>query len=223
MLTRQEKLSELYKELGREVRQLNMETYATNRLMLPALVIGLLVLHGKVGSFFGITFKNPDAAYLLVWVGCLVISFIWIINMSRVAQLGRWHRQTAHKCESELELIGHRRIVALDDAFVPQFLRHSNLRFFGFGIYLFLLLVSFPLADNSCPNNILCRNNVYCVALLLAATLSRIIFWVYVKRPHDSELKQCPYCKGLTADPVGKTVVKCSHCGRHGDFYLLKY
>ena len=132
MLTRQEKLLELYKELGREVRQLNMETYATNRLMLPALVIGLLVLHGKVGSFFGITFNNPDAAYMLVWFGCLVISFMWIFNMSRIAQLGRWHRQTAHKCESELELIGNRRILALDDAFVPQCLRHSNLRFFGF-------------------------------------------------------------------------------------------
>ena len=231
MLTRQEKLLELYKELGRETRQLNMETYATNRLMLPALVIGLLVLHGEVESFLGITFKNPDAVHLLIWFGCFVISFMWIFNMSRVAQLGRWNRKTAHKCESDLGLIGNRKIVALDKVFVHQWLRHSNLRFFGFGIYLFLLLLSFPLKQIICwyADNLDC-SIIYWLALLLtvyAASLlvcivSYRIYWYYVKRPQDAKLKQCSYCKELTA-PAGKTIVKCSHCGRHGDFYLLKY
>ena len=221
MLTRQEKLLELYKELGRETRQLNMETYATNRLMLPALVIGLLVLHGEVESFLGITFKNPDAAHLLIWFGCFVISFMWIFNMSRVAQLGRWNRETAHKCESDLGLIGNRKIVALDKVFVPQWLRHSNLRFFGFGLYLFLLLLSFPWREIICWY--LDREIIHCVALLLAGGVALLLYWFYVKRPRDAKLKQCSYCKELTAERAKRTVVKCSHCGRHGDFYLLKY
>ena len=193
-MDRQEKLLELYKELGREVRQSNMETYATNRLMLPALVIGLLVLYGKVKSFLGITFNNPDAVHLLVWFGCFVISFMWIFNMSRVAQIGRWHRETAHWCELQLDLAGHRRIAALDDEFMPIWLRHSNLRFFGFGIYLFLLLVSFPLKEIICcyADN-LDRGIIYCVALLLAGIVSYIIpkaiYWFYVKRPQDAKLK----------------------------------
>ena len=229
MLTNREKnLLELYKELGHEVRQLNMETYATNRLMLPALVIGLLVLYGEVKQFLGVNIENVEAVYVLVWVGCLVISFIWIINMSRVAQLGRWHRQTAHACESELELIGHRRIVALDAVFVHQWLRHSNLRFFGFGIYLFLLLASFPLREiiRCYVYNVDCRICYYVISLLagvVSCIIPTAIHWYYVKRPQDAKLKRCPYCKELTAELVGKTVVKCSHCRRHGGYDLLDY
>ena len=51
-------LLELYKELGLEVRQRSSERPATNRLMLPPLVIGLLVLYGKVEKFLGIEFKT---------------------------------------------------------------------------------------------------------------------------------------------------------------------
>ena len=225
MLTRQEKLLELYKELGRETRQLNMETYATNRLMLPALVIGLLVLYGEVEQFLGVKIENAVAVHKLIWFGCFVISFMWIFNMSRVAQLSRWNRETAHAYESELGLIANRRLFALDNTFSPLLLRHSNLRFFGFGIYLFLLLLSFPWREIICWH--LDLEIIHCVVLLLAFILSaiatRLVWWGYVGRSRNAKLKQCSYCKGLTAEPAKKTGDKCRHCGRHGDFNLLNY
>ena len=100
MLNDEKKLSlELHKELGLEVRQLNSETYKANGLMLPALVIGLLVLYGEVETFLGVRFENSGAIHRIVWVGCVVISLIWICHMSRLAQLARWHRETQKRCE----------------------------------------------------------------------------------------------------------------------------
>ena len=64
-----------YKELGLEARQYNSEVYQTNRLMLPALIIGLLILYGAAdklpwlkiddpwdlsGGFFGVCRNIPD-------------------------------------------------------------------------------------------------------------------------------------------------------------------
>ena len=91
-------LLELYKELGLEVRQRSSERAATNRLMLPPLVIGLLVLYGEVEKFLGIEFNNPEAIHWLVWFGCVTISLIWICNMSRLAQLSHWHLKTQREC-----------------------------------------------------------------------------------------------------------------------------
>ena len=82
--------------------------------MLPALVIGLLVLYGEVETFLGIEFKNPEAIHRLVWLGCVVISLIWICNMSRLAQLSHWHLETQRECERKLGLIGHRKIYKMD-------------------------------------------------------------------------------------------------------------
>ena len=101
---------ELYKELGLEVRQRSSERSATNRLMLPPLVIGLLVLYGEVGTFLGVEFNNPEAMHRLVWLGCVVISLIWICNMSRLAQLSHWHLETQRECECKLGLLGHKRL-----------------------------------------------------------------------------------------------------------------
>ena len=132
---------ELYKELGLEARQRSLETYATSRLMLPPLVIGLLVLYGEVETFLGVEFKNPEAIHWLVWFGCVVISLIWICNTSRLAQLSHWHLETQRQCERKLGLRGHRKIAKIDEkSFISKVLRHSMLRFVGFGIYFFLLL-----------------------------------------------------------------------------------
>ena len=134
-------LLELYKELGLEVRQRSSETYATNRLMLPPLVIGLLVLYGEVETFLGVSFNNPEAIHQLVWFGCVVISLLWICNMSRLAQLSHWHLATQRQCERKLKLRGHRKITKIDEkSLISKALRHSVLRFVGFGIYFFLLL-----------------------------------------------------------------------------------
>ena len=136
---------ELYKELGLEGRQRGSERTATNRLMLPPLVIGLLVLYGEVETFLGVEFDNPEAIYRLVWFGCVVISLIWICNMSRLAQLSHWYLETQRECERNLGLIGHQKIAKKDkkrgeDLPVLNILRHSKLRFIGFGIYFSLLL-----------------------------------------------------------------------------------
>ena len=169
MLSDQKKLLlELYKELGLEVRQRSSERSATNRLMLPPLVIGLLVLYGEVGKFLGVEFKNPEAIHWLVWFGCVVISLIWICNMSRLAQLSHWHLETQRECERKLGLIGHQKIAKTDekkakDSPFPIVLRHSKLRFVGFWMY-FTLLLSFGVKNvghylvekftNSCVNNV---------------------------------------------------------------------
>ena len=141
MLNDEKKLSlELYKELGLEVRQLGLETYATNRLMLPPLVIGLLVLYGAVEKFLGGQVAISRDALCLIWFGCALISLIWICNMSRLAQLSHWHLETQRRCECTLELIGHRKVFNNDKQYAPRILRHSALRFIGFGTYFFLLL-----------------------------------------------------------------------------------
>ena len=95
MLNDQNKLLlELYKEMGLEGRQHGLERQATNRLMVPPLVIGLLVLYGEVEKFLGVEFNNPEAIHQLVWFGCFAISLIWICNMSRLAQLSHWNLET---------------------------------------------------------------------------------------------------------------------------------
>ena len=46
-----------YKETGLEFRHHDTQISAANRLMLPPLVIGLLVLYGEVDKFLGVEFK----------------------------------------------------------------------------------------------------------------------------------------------------------------------
>lgn len=146
MLSDDNKLAlEFYTEMGRDVRQFNSETYLTNRLMLPPLVIGLLLLYGDVEKFLGVEFQNPATVHSLVWFGCVMMSLIWICNMSRLAQLSQIDRQTLRESERKLGIKGHRKILEIDkkmekDIGVSKILRHSRLRFFSFGMYFFLLL-----------------------------------------------------------------------------------
>ena len=80
MLNDEKKLSlELYKELGLEVRQLGLETYATNRLMLPPLVIGLLMLYGAVEKFLGGQVVISRDALYLIWFGCALEPVLKVI------------------------------------------------------------------------------------------------------------------------------------------------
>lgn len=142
MISEEKKLLlELYKELGIEVRHFNSEVYATNRLMLPPLVIGLLVLYGDVEKFLGVEFQNAEVVHQLVWFGCVPISLMWICNVSRLTQLVHLNRKTLRECECKLGLKGHRKIAEMDEkSTVSKVLRHSALRFTGFGIYFSLLL-----------------------------------------------------------------------------------
>ena len=143
LLNDQKKLwLEEYKELGLEFRHLDSQVSATNRLMLPPLVIGLLVLYGKVNKFFGVEFNNPEAAHHLIWLGCFIISLIWVFNVSRLAQLVHSHLETRRENEPQLGLSGHTKIYNRDKTVgVRKILRHNILRLIGFGIYFSLLLL----------------------------------------------------------------------------------
>ena len=206
MLSDQKKLwLEEYKELGIEVRQFNSETYATNRLMLPPLVIGLLVLYGEVEKFLGVEIKNPDAVHQLVLFGCVMISLIWICNVSRLAQLSYLDRATIRQREYNLGLKGHGKIYAIDEKMVKdlpvtKILRHSGLRLVGFGTYFFLLL-HFMLKSMDfikVPSLLIGWHDVLILlfAILGGGGMSFLIWRIYFKGPSSSS---------------GETPVKCQH------------
>ena len=173
---------ELYKELGLEVRQYNSEVYATNRLMLPPLIIGLLVLYGKFEKFLGVDINNSEAVHQLVWFGCVIISLIWIFNVSRLAQLGHLHRETIRQCECKLGIKGHRKIAAIDkNSSISKIVRHNMLRFIGFGIYFALLL--FKLKS---INFLALLKSIGCcevVSILVSGGVSFGIWYFYFKKP----------------------------------------
>ncbi len=191
MISDEKKLTlELYKELGLEVRQFNSETYATNRLMLPPLIIGLLVLYGDVEKFLGVEFQNAEVVHWLVWLGCVLISLMWICNISRLAQLARWHLETSRQCEFKLGLIGHRRVFAIDEiSRVSKILRHSVIRFFGFGIYFSLLLTFLLKSIDFSKVLILLRcivsgeTLIALITIIVSGSLSFLIWHFYFQKP----------------------------------------
>ena len=197
MLNDEKKLSlELYKELGLEVRQLGLETYATNRLMLPPLVIGLLMLYGAVEKFLGGQIVISRDALYLIWFGCALISLMWICKMSRLAQLSHWHLETQRRCEYKLEVIGHRNIAHKDEkSLISKILRHSQLRFIGFGVY-FALLLNFLLRSmtfNGVPSRLesIISHEVFVpwVAIINSVVLSLLILCFYFKKPFSLSSK----------------------------------
>lgn len=166
-------LLELYKELGYAVRQSTSEVYETNRLMLPPLVIGLLVLYGDVDKFLGVEFQNAEAVHDLVWFGCVIISLIWICNVSRLAQLVHWHLETMRQCESKLGLKGHKKIAQKDEKLaISKILRHNSLRLLGFGIYFYLLL-------NVPPTIFCCETLIPWFSIGASVVLSFGIWYLY--------------------------------------------
>ena len=197
MISEEKKLSlELYKELGLEVRQLGLETYATNRLMLPPLVIGLLMLYGAVEKFLGGQIVISRDALYLIWFGCALISLMWICKMSRLAQLSHWHLETQRRCEYKLEVIGHRNIAHKDEkSLISKILRHSQLRFIGFGVY-FALLLNFLLRSmtfNGVPSRLesIISHEVFVpwVAIINSVVLSLLIWCFYFKKPFSLSSK----------------------------------
>ena len=137
---------EAYKELGLQFRHYASEITSTNRLMLPPLVIGLLVLYGEVEKFLGVEINNPEAVHQLVGLGCVTISMIWIFNVSRLAQLQQINLNTLIKHEEKLGLDGYSTITAIDknmEWHLPfsKILRHHVLRLIGFWIYFSYLLL----------------------------------------------------------------------------------
>ena len=136
------KLLELYKELGADVRHFDRHVYVVNFQMLPALVIGLLVLYGGIKKLGPIEFDNSDDAYVIVWIGCFLISLMWIIAVSRFAQVFHIHMKTRRQCECLLGLNGHSKIAQMDnESKFSKWLGHYRLRLFGFWMYFFLLLI----------------------------------------------------------------------------------
>ena len=126
---------------------------------------------------------SRDVLYLILF-GCALISLMWICKISRLAQLSHWHLETQKQCEYKLELIGHRKIVHRDEnSTVSKFLRHSVLRFFGFGIY-FSLLLNFPLKSIVSYNAFIPR-----VAIIVSGILSIWIWYFYFKQPFRTSNK----------------------------------
>ena len=135
-------LMDEYKEAGLEFRHHDTQISAANRLMLPPLVIGLLVLYGEVDKFLGVEFKNPEAARLLIWSGCMIISLIWVFNVSRTGQLAHSHLDTRRENAEIFGLRGHAKIFIMDqDSGFSKIFRHNKLRLVGFWVYLCLLLL----------------------------------------------------------------------------------
>ena len=189
-------LMDEYKEAGLEFRHHDTQISAANRLMLPPLVIGLLVLYGEVDKFLGVEFKNPEAVHQLVWVGCLIISLIWVFNVSRTGQLVRSHLDTRRENAEIFGLRGHTKIFIMDqDSGFSKIFRHNVLRLVGFGIY-FALLLNFLLrsmAFNGVPSPLesIISHEVFVpwVAIINSGVLSVLIWYFYFKKPFSLSSK----------------------------------
>ena len=138
-------LLEEYKELGLQVRHYASEIASTNRLMLPPLVIGLLVLCGEVKKFLGVEFHNVKTVHSLIWSGCFMIALMWGFNITRLSRIMQDNLNTLRKNERKLGLGGHINIAKMDffiEQILPysKILRHDVMRLIGFWIYLSILL-----------------------------------------------------------------------------------
>ena len=192
-----------YKEHGLEFRHHDTQISAANRLMLPPLVIGLLVLYGEVDKFLGVEFKNPEAAHLLIWSGCLIISLIWVFNVSRTAQLVHSHLDTRRKNSEIFGLRGHAEIFKMDkNSPAPIVLRHYNIRLIGFWIYISLLLnlIFRFIKFNEVPislNVILIPAGLSLLAVLILGALSFFIRRLYFNKSPSSSENESNKLKGI--------------------------
>ena len=116
--------------------------------------------------------------------------------MSRLAQLSHWHLETQRRCEYKLEVIGHRNIAHKDEkSLFSKILRHSALRFIGFGVY-FALLLNFLLRSmtfNGVPSLLesIISHEVFVpwVAIINSVVLSLLIWCFYFKKPFSLSSK----------------------------------
>ena len=180
-LSDEHKLLELYKELGSDVRHFDRHIYIVNFQMVPALVIGLLVLYGGIKKFVGVEFANPKAVYTIVWIGCFLISLMWIIAVSRFAQVYHIHAKTRQQCERKLKLNAHQRIPQLDKkSKFSKWTRHYILRLAGFGMYFFLLLISpFGWFYENLIDWFVCKYYLWGLSIIISAIPTLCVWWRY--------------------------------------------
>ena len=182
-------LMDEYKEAGLEFRHHDTQISAANRLMLPPLVIGLLVLYGEVDKFLGVGFKNPEAARLLIWSGCMIISLIWVFNVSRTGQLAHSHLDTRRENAEIFGLRGHAKIFIMDqDSGFSKIFRHNKLRLVGFWVYLCLLLLKLKFMNFHGELAFLKSIEEYIpwIAIIVSGYLSFWIYYLYFKAPLHS-------------------------------------
>ena len=175
-----------YKEAGLEFRHHDTQISAANRLMLPPLVIGLLVLYGEVDKFLGVEFKNPEAARLLIWSGCMIISLIWVFNVSRTGQLAHSHLDTRRENAEIFGLRGHAKIFIMDqDSGFSKIFRHNKLRLVGFWVYLCLLLLKLKFMNFHGELAFLKSIEGYIpwIAIIVSGYLSFWIYYLYFTAP----------------------------------------
>ena len=111
--------------------------------MVPAMVVGMLILYGGIKQFAGVPIENSAAFHRSLWCGCVVISLLWIVNVSRLTQI--LNKNTAMLREADkkypaLKLKANLNITKMDCiSRAPTILRHRSLRLIGFWVYLSLL------------------------------------------------------------------------------------
>ena len=169
------KLLELYKELGSDFRHFDRHAYIVNFQMLPALVIGLLMLYGRVKKFGVVEFES-DRVYVIVWLGCLLISVMWIIGVSRFAQVFHIHAKTRQDCECLLGLNGHRKIAQMDNQAKFLKLPHYKFRLFGFWLYFCLLLFRCPIVDFTDLGVL--NYSLFALSIIIISSVVTVLIWL---------------------------------------------
>ena len=137
-------LLEEYKEIGLNFRLYVTELTSTTRLMVPAMVIGMLILYGGIKQFAGVPIENFVGFHRSLWCGCVVISLLWIVNVSRLTQLLNTNTTMLREADKKypaLKLKANLNIAKMDCiSRAPTILRHRSLRLIGFWVYLSLLV-----------------------------------------------------------------------------------
>ena len=180
---------EEYKELGLQFRHYASEIASTNRLMLPPLVIGLLMLCGEVQKFLGVEFHNSESVHSLIWSGCFMIALMWGFNVSRLARILEENLNRLKKSERKLGFAGHTDIAKMDFHIaqilpISKLLRYHIMRLIGFWIYLSALLslsikslnVNQVLPSSSVLS--FCETHIWWIAIGVSGYLS-VWIWIF--------------------------------------------
>lgn len=176
-------LLEEYKEIGLNFRLYVTELTSTTRLMVPAMVIGILILYGGIKQFAGVPIENPVGFHRSLWCGCVVISLLWIINVNRLAQLLNKNTAMLRETDEEhpaLQLKANLNITEMDYiSRAPTILRHRYLRLIGFWVYLSLLVNALFSDSELKVSSTLTEGIVPWIVVGLSGFLALGIGWLY--------------------------------------------
>ena len=176
-------LLEEYKEIGLNFRLYVTELTSTTRLMVPAMVIGMLILYGGIKQFAGVPIENPVAFHQSLWCGCVVISLLWIVNVSRLTQI--LNKNTAMLTEADekypaLQLKASLNIKKMDCiSRAPTILRHRYLRLISFWVYSSLLVNVLSSRSELGASLNLTEGITPCIVVGLSGFLAFGIGWLY--------------------------------------------